>query len=83
MRGQNHRWLTAQETAADLNTTSSEICRLISVGRLSGTKQKDFRRTGKAQWLIDPKSIARELRRNAQRRRPAGRKQARRLGQMM
>jgi hypothetical protein len=73
MRARNDRWLTAQETAADMNTTSSEICRLISIGRLSGTKQKDFRRTGKAQWLVDPKSIAKELRRNAKRWRPARR----------
>jgi hypothetical protein len=57
------RWLTAQETAALMNTTSAEVCRLLSIGRLSGSKQKQAKRPGKAQWLIDPKSIAAERRR--------------------
>jgi hypothetical protein len=54
------RWLTAQETAAQLDTTSSEVCRLLSVGRLSGIKQKDPRRAGKSQWLVDPNSVIKE-----------------------
>jgi len=61
----NERWLTAQETAALMNTTSAEVCRLLSIGRLSGSKQKQAKRPGKAQWLIDPKSIAAEKRRSA------------------
>ena len=54
------RWLTAQQTAAQLDTTSSEVCRLLSIGRLSGTKQKDPRRAGKSQWLVDPNSVIKE-----------------------
>src|SRR5882672_5001627 len=54
------RWLTAQETTAPLDTTSSEVCRLLSLGRLSGTKQKDLRRAGKSQWLVDPESVLKE-----------------------
>ncbi len=61
------RWLTAQETAALMDTTSAEVCRLLSIGRLSGSKQKQAKRPGKAQWLIDPKSIAAEKRRNGDR----------------
>ena len=53
-------WLTAQETAAQLDTTSSEVCRLLGVGRLSGIKQKDPRRAGKSQWLVDPESVVKE-----------------------
>jgi hypothetical protein len=60
MHANGNRWLTAQETAAHLDTTSSEVCRLLSIGRLSGTKQKDPRRAGKSQWLIDPESVIRE-----------------------
>jgi hypothetical protein len=41
MHSNGTRWLTAQQTAIQLDTTSSEVCRLISLGRLSGTKQKD------------------------------------------
>jgi hypothetical protein len=63
----NNRWLTAQETAALMDTTSAEVCRLLSIGRLSGSKQKQAKRPGKAQWLIDPKSIAAEKRRNGNR----------------
>lgn len=65
MSARNERWLTAQETAALMNTTSAEVCRLLSIGRLSGSKQKQPKRPGKAQWLIDPKSIAAEKRRSA------------------
>ena len=64
MSARNERWLTAQETAALMNTTSAEVCRLLSIGRLSGSKQKQAKRPGKAQWLIDPKSIAAEKRRS-------------------
>jgi len=57
------RWLTAQETAALLDSTSAEICRLLKTGRLSGVKRKQPGRAGKAQWLVNPKSIAREKQR--------------------
>jgi len=60
MHSNGNRWLTAQETAAQLDTTSSEVCRLLSLGRLSGTKQKDPRRAGKSQWLVDPESVLKE-----------------------
>jgi len=60
MHSNGNRWLTAQETAAQLDTTSAEVCRLLSIGRLSGIKQKDPRRAGKSQWLVDPKSVQRE-----------------------
>ena len=56
-------WLTAQQTAIAMNTTSAEICRLLSLGRLIGSKQKQPGRPGNGQWLIDPKSIAKEKRR--------------------
>jgi hypothetical protein len=58
-------WLTAQQTAVVMNTTSAEICRLLSLGRLSGSKQKQPGRPGNGQWLIDPKSIAKEKHRLA------------------
>jgi hypothetical protein len=67
MPASNHRWLTAQETAAVMNTTSAEVCRLLSIGRLIGSKQKHPKRPGRAQWLIDPKSVAAEKRRAAKR----------------
>jgi hypothetical protein len=67
MRAPHDRWLTAQETAALMNTTSAEVCRLLSIGRLSGSKQKQSGRPGNGQWLIDPKSVAREKRRTAKR----------------
>ena len=54
------RWLTAQETATLLDSTSAEICRLLKIGRLTGVKRKQPGRAGKAQWLVNPKSIARE-----------------------
>ena len=63
MSARNERWLTAQEAAALMNTTSAEVCRLLSIGRLVGSKQKQAKRPGKAQWLVDPKSIAAEKRR--------------------
>jgi hypothetical protein len=56
-------WLTAQQTAIAMNTTSAEICRLLSLGRLVGSKQKQPGRPGNGQWLIDPKSITKEKRR--------------------
>jgi hypothetical protein len=64
MSARNERWLTAQETATLMNTTSAEVCRLLSIGRLTGSKQKQLKRPGKAQWLVDPKSIAAEKCRN-------------------
>jgi hypothetical protein len=60
-------WLTAQQTSVVMNTTSAEICRLLSLGRLSGSKQKQPGRPGNGQWLINPKSIAKEKRRLAAR----------------
>jgi hypothetical protein len=60
-------WLTAQQTAVVMNTTSAEVCRLLSLGRLSGSKEKQPGRPGNGQWLIDPKSIAKEKRRVATR----------------
>jgi hypothetical protein len=65
MRVPSDRWLTAQETATHLDTTSAEVCRLLSIGRLSGTKRKDPRRGGTAQWLVDPKSISAEKKRRS------------------
>jgi hypothetical protein len=67
MPARSDRWLTAQETAADMNTTSAEVCRLLSIGRLTGSKKKHPKRPGRAQWLIDPKSVAAEKRRAARR----------------
>jgi hypothetical protein len=60
-------WLTAQQTAVAMNTTSAEVCRLLSLGRLVGSKEKQPGRPGNGQWLIDPKSIAKEKRRLAAR----------------
>lgn len=60
MGAEHERWLTAQATARILDTTSAEVCRLLSIGRLSGTKSKQSGRAGKAQWLVEPKSIAKE-----------------------
>src|SRR5882724_11873350 len=42
-----------------------ENCRLLKVGRLSGVKKKQPGRAGKAQWLVNPKSIEREKQRLA------------------
>ncbi len=62
----NHdRWLTAQQAAVEMNSTSAEVCRLINIGRLSGIKQKQPGRPGKEQWFIDPQSIRKEKRRIA------------------
>jgi len=70
----NHkRWLTAQQTALELNSTSAEICRLLSIGRLSGSKQKQPGRPGKAQWLVNPKSIGKEIRLRAKQRKSKSR----------
>jgi hypothetical protein len=54
------RWLTAQETAVLLDSTSADVCRLLKLGRLNGVKKKQPGRAGKAQWLVNPKSVARE-----------------------
>jgi hypothetical protein len=67
MPASQDRWLTAQQTAIELNTTSAEVCRLLSMGRLSGEKQKQPGRPGNGQWLIDPKSIALEKHRSKNR----------------
>jgi len=69
-------WLTAQQAAIILNTTSAEVCRLISIGRLSGKKHKQVGRPGNAQWIINPASIKREARRAAQLAAAARRKKA-------
>lgn len=58
-------WLTAQQTAAELQSTSADVCRLLSLGRLTGVKRKQPGRAGTAQWLVNPKSVAKEKRRLA------------------
>ena len=65
MPNRHARWLTAQETAAMLHTTSADVCRLLKLGRLTGAKRKQPGRAGKAQWLVNPISIDREKRRIA------------------
>jgi hypothetical protein len=60
MTGRYKGWPSAQIAASLLNLTSAEVCRLISIGRLSGVKVKQHGRAGKAQWLVDPKSIKKE-----------------------
>ncbi len=67
------RWLSAQIAAAILGSTSAEVCRLISLGRLSAIKRKQAGRPGKAQWLINPRSVAEEKRRSSKRTRTIGR----------
>ncbi|HET8923066.1 MAG TPA: hypothetical protein VFN26_08750 [Candidatus Acidoferrum sp.] len=62
MRTRKGRWVSAQVAASILDTTSAEVCRLLSIGRLAGTKFKQPGRAGKAQWLVNPKSIERERR---------------------
>ena len=62
MRTRRKPWLTVQLTAMSLDTTSSEVHRLLNLGRLLGTKQMLPGGSGKEQWLIDPKSITREKR---------------------
>ncbi len=59
------RWLTAQETAAILDSTSADVCRLLKIGRLIGVKKKQPGRAGKSQWLVNPHSIKREKQRHA------------------
>ncbi len=59
------RWLTAQETAAILDSTSAEVCRLLKIGRLIGVKKKQPGRAGKSQWLVNPNSIKKEKQRHA------------------
>ncbi len=59
------RWLTAQEAAAILDSTSAEVCRLLKLGRLAGVKRKQPGRAGKAQWLVNPQSITKEKKRDA------------------
>ena len=61
--GRYKKWLTAQQTSIDLDTTSAEVCRLLSIGRLAGVKLKQPGRAGKAQWLVNPVSVVRERRR--------------------
>lgn len=65
MSKSHNNWLTAQQAAIQMDTTSAEVCRLLSLGRLSGAKEKQPGRPGNGQWLIDPKSIAKEKRRLA------------------
>lgn len=67
MHARMKNWMTVQQTAALLDSTSAEICRLLKLKRLSGKKQKDPRRAGKAQWLVNPRSIAVEKRRHPER----------------
>jgi hypothetical protein len=73
MRASYKGWLTVQQTAADLDSTSAEICRLLSIGRLSGVKLKQPGRAGKVQWLVNPRSIAKERRVHSERWGKAGR----------
>jgi hypothetical protein len=58
----NGSWVSAQVAAGILDTTSAEVCRLLSIGRLAGTKFKQPGRAGKAQWLVNPSSIEKERR---------------------
>jgi hypothetical protein len=61
------RWLSAQEVAGILDTTSGEVCRLLALGRLSGKKLKEPDSPGTGQWRINPKSVEKEHRHKAQR----------------
>ena len=65
MPKRNPRWLTAQEAAALLDSTSAQVCDLLRLGRLSGIKKKQPGRAGKAQWLVNPRSITHERKRLA------------------
>ncbi len=67
MRRRQKNWLTVQRAAAIMDTTSAEVCPELSVGRLSGSKWKQPGRPGKAQWLVDPKSVTKEQRRATKR----------------
>ena len=60
MSTRNGRWVSTQVAAGILDTTSAEVCRLLSIGRLAGTKVKQPGRAGKAQWLVNPKTIEKE-----------------------
>jgi hypothetical protein len=62
MGARQERWISAQMAAGILDSTSAEVCRLLSIGRLTGTKQKTAGRPGKAQWLVNPTSITKEKR---------------------
>jgi hypothetical protein len=74
MPARRNSWLSAQVTAAILDTTSAEVCRLLNIGRLSGNKQKQPGRPGMARWLVNPKSVAKEKRLRARRAASARRK---------
>jgi hypothetical protein len=67
MSNRQPRWLTVQQTSVILDTTSAEVCRLLSIGRLSGSKYKQPGRPGRAQWVVDAKSVATERRRSMKR----------------
>lgn len=75
-------WLTVQQTAMELDSTSAEVCRLLKLGRLSGTKQKSPGRPGKAQWLVNPRSITREKRYTAKRLADLAARRRKRLAQL-
>lgn len=62
MSTRNGHWVSAQVAAGILNTTSAEVCRLLSIGHLAGTKFKQPGRAGEAQWLVNPLSIDKERR---------------------
>lgn len=55
-------WVNTKQAAIELDSTCAEICRLLSVGRLKGKKHKQPGRPGTGQWLIDPRSVAKERR---------------------
>jgi hypothetical protein len=67
MSARYDRWISAQEAAGILDTTSGEVCRLLALGRLSGKKLKKPRSPGTGQWRINPKSVEKERRHKAQR----------------
>jgi hypothetical protein len=75
MSARHLSWPTAQQTAVTMNTTSAEVCRLLSVGRLKGKKHKQLGRPGLAQWFVNPTSISKEMRRAAKRAAAAARRQ--------
>lgn len=61
------RWLSAQEAAGILDTTSGEVCRLLALGRLSGKKLTEPGGPGTGRWRINPQSVEKERRHKAQR----------------
>jgi|GEM_PF-1337079 len=67
MSARYDRWLSAQEAAGILDTTSGEVCRLLALGRLAGKKLKESGSPGTGQWRIKPKSVEKERRHKAQR----------------